>query len=221
MGWVHEPQSSLPPYPDLTRLQFLISRLLRLVTWALTNDIAHIMLRASFCEECTSLCSATMFQCGPRRHWFFYTRLVARCIREMGRCVHSSQVLGVKSFFHPVLAFRNLFDSPLSRTWHQFLRRVSFTFNYRISAILISYCPVLLGSWEIYCATGLPLPSGWQSLVIYPTVHCLPYLSNYTHTSIPHRPFHIFHFAGMCHHIRRRGHCISSKDRAGKGQQTY
>jgi len=45
IGWVHEPRSVLPPHPNLTRSQFLTSRLLRLVAVALINDVATTMIR--------------------------------------------------------------------------------------------------------------------------------------------------------------------------------
>jgi len=46
VGWAHEPRSTLPPHPNLTRLQFLTSRFLRLAIRMLMNDIGQIMIRA-------------------------------------------------------------------------------------------------------------------------------------------------------------------------------
>ena len=39
IGWDHEPKNVLPPHPNLTRRQFLSSRLLRLVAAVLINDV--------------------------------------------------------------------------------------------------------------------------------------------------------------------------------------
>lgn len=47
VGWTHEPKSVLPSHPNLTRGQFLASRLLRLAAIVLTSDVAHIMVRAN------------------------------------------------------------------------------------------------------------------------------------------------------------------------------
>jgi hypothetical protein len=47
VGWTHEPTSSLPPHPKLTRTQFLVSRLGWLVASLLLNDISSILIRAN------------------------------------------------------------------------------------------------------------------------------------------------------------------------------
>jgi hypothetical protein len=45
IGWTHEPLSTLPPHPNLTRVQFLKSRFQTLVVYALVNDVASILIR--------------------------------------------------------------------------------------------------------------------------------------------------------------------------------
>jgi hypothetical protein len=57
VGWTHEPTSSLPPHPKLTRAQFLASRLGWLVGFLLLNDISSILIRANpyFARDTISL----------------------------------------------------------------------------------------------------------------------------------------------------------------------
>jgi hypothetical protein len=47
LGWDHEPKSILPPRPNLSRVQFLVSRLVYLATCLLVNDVASIVIRAN------------------------------------------------------------------------------------------------------------------------------------------------------------------------------
>lgn len=47
VGWTHEPTSSLPHHPKLTRVQFLVSKLGWLVVLLLLSDVSSILIRAN------------------------------------------------------------------------------------------------------------------------------------------------------------------------------
>jgi hypothetical protein len=47
VGWTHEPISVLPPHPNLTRVQFVKSRLGWLAMYLLMNDVSSVLIRAN------------------------------------------------------------------------------------------------------------------------------------------------------------------------------
>jgi hypothetical protein len=47
VGWNHEPKSALPPHPNTTRFQFLMTRFCGLAVCVLITDVANIFIRSN------------------------------------------------------------------------------------------------------------------------------------------------------------------------------
>ena len=149
VGWAHEPRSVIPPHPNLTRPQFLTSRFLRLATHMLMNDIAHAMLRADpfvargappsaqqpwlwrfwsvslivFTQWCTLSTMHTSFSI------FFVASRLSTPDSWPDAFGKWSDAYTLRKFWgysvSPCSDFSVLTIFLYSRTWHQFLRRVS------------------------------------------------------------------------------------------------
>jgi len=151
VGWAHEPRSVLPPHPNLTRVQFLTSRFLRIVVYMLMKDIGDTMLSPfiargappsaqqpwlwRFCG--VSLIVFTQWCAMYAMHSSYSIVFVASGLSTpdswpdaFGTWRGAYTIRKFWGYGVPLCSDFNFAHvlSSYSRTWHQFIRRVSLVY---------------------------------------------------------------------------------------------